>query len=143
MVHAGKRFGLSAPDAGVHADVAGMVDEALDHSRDGSIFSRVARDVSGGEEDAQVAARVTYDEQAIDGLVRRVRNAIDRDARDAEVNFPSLERVKERNGIAVMAEVLRRRLAHALTVPGVGRRVKAPVRVTQPNVTQALSLIHI
>ena len=42
------------------ADVGGMVDEALEASRDGNIFSRVARDLTGGEEDAQVPARVTY-----------------------------------------------------------------------------------
>ncbi len=137
VVRAGQRFSLSAEDAGVHADVDGMVAEALAKSRDGSIFSRVARDVSGGEEDVHVAARVTYDQRAIDDLVRRVRNAIDRDARDAAVDFPSLERVRERNGIAVKAGVLRRRLAQALTVPDVQRRVRAPVGVTRPKVTQA------
>ena len=44
-----QRFTLSAQDAGVKADVGGMVDEALKVSRDGSIFSRVARDITGGE----------------------------------------------------------------------------------------------
>ena len=41
-----QRFTLSAEDAGVKADVGGMVDEALSASRDGSIFHRVARDIS-------------------------------------------------------------------------------------------------
>ena len=44
----------------MHADVDGMVDEALAKSRDGNIITRVARDLTGGEEDAQVPARVTY-----------------------------------------------------------------------------------
>ena len=35
------------------------------------------------------------------------------------------------------AGLLRQRLAQALTVPGVGRRVKAPVSITRPKVTQA------
>ena len=39
-----RRFTLSAEDAGVRADVPGMVDAALQRSRNGSIFSRVARD---------------------------------------------------------------------------------------------------
>ena len=53
-----RRFNLSAEDAGVkRADVGGMVDEALARSREGSIVSRVARDLTGGEEDAQVSAR--------------------------------------------------------------------------------------
>src|SRR6185436_19182271 len=48
------RFTLSAQDAGVKADVGGMVDEALAASREGTIITRVARDITGGEEDAQV-----------------------------------------------------------------------------------------
>jgi lipoprotein-anchoring transpeptidase ErfK/SrfK len=137
VVRGGKRFTLSAQDAGVHADVTGMVDEALEASRDGNIVSRVARDLTGGEENAQVPARVTYDEAAINGLVRRVRSSVNRAPRDAEVDFPEMAKVKEQNGRAVKTALLRQRLAQALTVPGVGRRVKAPVRVTRPKVTQA------
>ena len=137
VVHAGKRFRLSAQDAGVHADVEGMVDEALAKSREGNIVSRVARDLTGGEESAQVPARVTYDQDAIDALVKRVSRSLDQPARDAQVDFPSLHQVKEQNGIAVKPAVLRQRLAQALTVPGVARRVKAPVRTARPKVTEA------
>jgi len=117
--------------------VAGMIDEALERSRDGSILSRVARDLTGGEEDAQVPAQVSYDEGAIAALVKRVQRGLNRPARDAEVEFPSLETVKEQRGLKVKAELLRQRLAQALTVPGVERRVKAPARVLEPKVTQA------
>jgi lipoprotein-anchoring transpeptidase ErfK/SrfK len=137
VVRAGRRFRLSAQEAGVHADVAGMVDEALAASREGNIITRVARDLTGGEEHAQVPARVTYDDQAVDGLVTRVSHSLNRPARDAEVNFPSLDRVQAHNGLKVRAALLRQRLAQALTVPGVGRRVKAPVHVTRPKVTEA------
>jgi lipoprotein-anchoring transpeptidase ErfK/SrfK len=137
VVRAGKRFTLSAQDAGVHADVDGMVAEALEASRSGNLITRVTRDLTGGEEQAQVPARVTYDEQAIDDLVKRVRNTVNRKPRDAEVDFPAMEKVKEHNGLAVRTKLLHQRLAQALTVPGVGRRVKAPVRVTRPKVTQA------
>ena len=77
VVHAGKHFRLSAQDAGVHADVEGMVDEALAKSREGNIVTRVARDLTGGEEEAQVPARVTYDQDAIDALVKRVSRGLD------------------------------------------------------------------
>jgi lipoprotein-anchoring transpeptidase ErfK/SrfK len=134
----GKRsFNLSADDAGVQADVPGMVDAALQASRSGSIISRVTRDLSGGEENAEVSARVTYDQQAVNRLVNRVAKGIDREARDAEVSFPSLEKVEEQKGRKVKRAVLRRRLAQALTVPGVDRRVTAPVRIKRPKVTQA------
>ena len=131
------RFTLSAQDAGVRADVGGMVDEALEASRDGSIFSRVARDITGGEEDAQVPARVNYSSSAVRDLVKRVRSKLNRPARDAEVDFPSLEKVKEQKGRSVRAAVLEQRIAQALTVPGVERSVRAPVRILKPKVTQA------
>jgi lipoprotein-anchoring transpeptidase ErfK/SrfK len=137
VVRAKRRFRMSAEDAGVEADVAGMVDEALAQSRDGSIFTRVARDVTGGEEEAQVPAQVTYDEEAIARLVKRVKRSLNRPARDAEVTFPSLDSVKEQRGLRVRTARLEERLAQALTVPGVGRRVKAPARIIQPKVTQA------
>ena len=131
------RFTLSAQDAGVKADVGGMVDEALAASRDGSIFSRVARDITGGEEDAQVPPRVTYSSSAVRDLVKRVRSKLNRPARDAQVDFPSLEKVKEKKGRRVKAAALEQRIAQALTVPGVDRTVRAPVRILKPNVTQA------
>ena len=137
VVRAKRRFNLSADDAGVQADVPGMVDAALQSSRSGSIISRVTRDLSGGEENTEVSARVTYDQQAVNRLVNRVAKGIDREARDAEVSFPSLEKVKEQKGREVKGAVLRRRLAQALTVPGVDRRVTAPVRIKRPKVTQA------
>jgi hypothetical protein len=89
-----QRFTLSARDAGVKADVGGMVDEALKASRDGSIITRVARDLTGGEEHAQVPPRVTYSTGAVHALVKRVESKLNRPARDAQVDFPSLEKVK-------------------------------------------------
>jgi lipoprotein-anchoring transpeptidase ErfK/SrfK len=137
VVRGRTRFTLSAEDAGVKADVGGMVDEALQASRDGSIFSRVARDVTGGEEDAQVSPRVSYSTAAVEQLVERVEKKLNRPARDAEVSFPSLETVKEQKGRRLKAAALEQRIAQALTVPGVERRVRAPVRIIKPKVTQA------
>src|SRR5215213_5635679 len=136
VVRGKTRFTLSAHDAGVKADVGGMVDEALQASRDGSIFHRVARDLTGGEENAQVPPRVTYSSSAVHDLVTRVRHKLNRPARDAEVEFPSLDTVKEQKGRRVKAKVLEQRVAQALTVPGVDRVVRAPVRVLKPKVTQ-------
>ena len=137
VVYKGKRFNLSAEDAGVTADIGGMVDEAIAESREGNIISRVTRDLTGGEEPVQVSARVSYSEQAVRKLVRRVKRKLDQPARDAEVSFPSLESVKEQTGIRVKGKVLKQRIAQALTVPGVARRVKATVATIQPKVTQA------
>jgi Putative peptidoglycan binding domain/L,D-transpeptidase catalytic domain len=136
VVRGKTRFRLSAQDAGVKADVEGMVDEALEASRNGSIFTRVARDLTGGEENAQVPPRVTYSSTAVHDLVKRVQGKLNRPARDAEVDFPSLEKVKEQKGRRVRAARLEQRIAQALTVPGADRRVHAPVRILKPKVTQ-------
>ena len=108
------RFTLSAEDAGVKADVGGMVDEALQASRNGTIITRVARDLTGGEENAQVPPRVTYSSDAVHQLVNRVRGKLNRPARDAEVDFPSLEKVREQKGRRVKAAALEQRIAQAL-----------------------------
>lgn len=131
-----KRFTLSAEDAGVRADVRAMVDEAVAASRDGSIITRVARDLTGGEETVQVPARVSYSPQAVTGLVRRVARGVGRPARDAQLDFPSLEKTRERVGIEVERPALEQRIEQALTVPGVDRVVRAPTRLIQPKVTQ-------
>jgi len=132
-----QRFTLSANDAQVKADVGGMVDAALEKSRDGSIFSRVARDLTGGEEDVQVPTRVTYSEQAVQKLVARVKKTLDRAPQDARLNFPSLSSVKERDGVKVQTGALERDLKGALRTPFAGDRVvEAAVRRTKPKVTR-------
>src|SRR5215216_2995569 len=131
------RFTLSAEDAGVKADIGGMVEEALEASRSGTIITRVARDLTGGEEDAQLTPRVTYSSDAVHQLVNRVRGRLNRPARDAQVDFPSLEKVREQKGRRVKTAALEQRIAQALTVPGVDRTVRAPVRILKPKVTQA------
>ena len=136
VTHRRKRFRLSAKDAGLRADVGGMVDEALRKSRDGSILSRVARDITGGEEDAQVEPRLSYSRAAVTTLVRRVRRSLNQRARDAHLNFPSLTQVKEQTGIAVRTGLLRERVEGALTAPPHERTVEAPVKTVEPKVTR-------
>jgi lipoprotein-anchoring transpeptidase ErfK/SrfK len=137
VMHGTWRFELTARQAGVEADVDGMVDEALDVSRNGNIVSRVARDLTGGDEDAQVSARVTYSRPAVTRLVERVVTRVNRPAQDAKVEFPSLDRVKEKPGWKVDGPALEQRVEQALSVPGVDRRVEAPVERLQPKVTRA------
>jgi vancomycin resistance protein YoaR len=137
VARAKQRFRLSAEDAGVRADVTGMVDEALEASREGNIFTRVSRDLTGGRENTSVPARVSYDQAAVAGLVERVQKGLNRPARDAEVEFPSLERIESKRGLKVRAKRLERRIGQALTDLGAERRVRAPAKVIQPKVTTA------
>jgi lipoprotein-anchoring transpeptidase ErfK/SrfK len=131
------RFTLSAQDAGVSADYGGMIDEALAKSREGSIVARVARDLTGGSENVQVPARVTYSERSVDGLVQRVSGKLDQPPRDATLDFPSLKEVSEQPGVEVRRAALKQRIEQALAVPGVDRVVRPPVHVVKPKVTKA------
>jgi lipoprotein-anchoring transpeptidase ErfK/SrfK len=137
VMHGTWRFELTAREANVRADVDAMVEEAIEASRSGNIVTRVARDLTGGDEDAQVPPRVTYSRGAVEQLVERVVSRVDRPAQDAKVDFPSLERVKERPGWKVDAASLEQRVEQALSVPGVDRRVEAPVDKLRPKVTRA------
>ncbi|HEX4759976.1 MAG TPA: peptidoglycan binding domain-containing protein, partial [Thermoleophilaceae bacterium] len=103
-----RRFELSAAQARLRADVDGMVDDALAASRGGNAVSRTWRGVTGGSVDQQVPARVTYSRAAVRDLVARVRKAVDQPARDASVDFPSLNAVKEQDGVMVQSAALER-----------------------------------
>jgi lipoprotein-anchoring transpeptidase ErfK/SrfK len=131
-----KRFTLSAEDARVRADVQGMVDDALAASRDGNIVTRLARDLTSGEENEEIPPRVLYSQQAVRKLVRRVARGLDRPARNARVQFPEIKKVKAKVGIEVQRADLERRVEQALSVPARERGVTAPVELTQPKVTQ-------
>src|SRR5215208_3246787 len=131
-----RRFTLSARRAELRADVDGMANDALHKSRDGTIISRVARDITGGEEDAQVPAEVHYSRPAVTTFVRNVKKSLDRPAQDATLNFPSLTRVKEHDGLVVDEAGLQQRVEQAITLPGVSRTAEPPVRVKKPKVTR-------
>ena len=133
--HGKRRFTLSAEDAQVRADVGGMVDEALRESRGGNIFSRALRDATGGEEDAQVAARVSYSKSATEALLKRVAKGVNRPARDATLDFPSLERVSEQDGVEVKLGRLRSRVDAAMAHAD-DRTLRVPTKVTKAKVTR-------
>ncbi|MBN1529261.1 MAG: L,D-transpeptidase/peptidoglycan binding protein [Thermoleophilaceae bacterium] len=137
VTHGDWRFKLTAEQADVHADVDGMIDDALEASRSGNIVSRVARDLTGGEEDAQVSAQVLYSRAAVTELVEHVVAKVDRPAQDAKLEFPSMEKVDSHPGYKVRADSLEQRVEQALSVPGVDRRVEVPVDRTKPKVTTA------
>ena len=94
------RFKLSPRAAGVTVDVNAAVDEALARSRDGSIFTRVSRALTGGSVDADIQPQVTYSRAAVARLVGRVKRTVDRPARDASVSYTAagLGTVPAQNG---------------------------------------------
>ena len=141
VVRSRKRsFRLTAEQSKVSADVDAMVGEAIAESREGNVLTRTWRGLTGGEVEADIEPRVTYDEAAVRRIVRRVERRTERDPVDAKVDFSAgdLERVESRYGIRMDARNLAARLARALTRPGESQRIiHARVRKVRPKVTTA------
>jgi lipoprotein-anchoring transpeptidase ErfK/SrfK len=121
----------------VTVDVNGAVDEALQRSRDGSIFTRVSRRLTGGSLDADIQPQVTYSRAAVAGLVGRVKRTIDRPARDASVSYTaeSLGKVPSQTGVAVKTAALTAAVNGALQHPGGRHPIKVSTTVTAPQLT--------
>ncbi len=134
-----QRFPLSPRKAGVEVDLDGMVDEALARSRDGSIFARVGRTVTGGEVDAAVEPQVAFDRAAVDRFVARVAASVDQAPKDAAVAFSgsSLGEVEGQDGITLQRRRLRRAVGRELATAGGDRTVPAFVKRVEPKVTTA------
>lgn len=134
---AGRRFKLTAKRSHLVADVDGMVDEALEATRDASLPTRVWRGMTGGKVNRELEARVSYSNVAVKRFVRRVRRAVDRAPRDADVSFQtaSLPAIPSRTGLRLDARRLRASVRDALDSIGGGRSVRARVKVVQPEIT--------
>jgi lipoprotein-anchoring transpeptidase ErfK/SrfK len=135
----GRSFRLTAEQAEARADIPGLVQQAIDRSREGNILSRTARDLTGGEVDADLPAKVSYSDAAVAGFVRRIKRSVDRPPQDARVDPSggSLRRVPARIGMSVLASPLAAQVGDTLSVPGGDRTVAAPIRRSKPKVTVA------
>ena len=133
----GNHFVLTAKRARVTMDVDGMVQEAIDKSRDGSIIIRAWRGVTGGSVNADLPPKVDYSASAVNRLIRRVQRAVNRRPANASVNpaASGLHKVPAHNGLTVRVAQLRHELDHMLTVPSGERRVTAGVTKLPPKVT--------
>jgi lipoprotein-anchoring transpeptidase ErfK/SrfK len=129
-------YTLSPKRLQLRADVDGMVDAALDASRDGDLPSRVWRYATGGSVDREIAPQIAYSASALDDFVSQVADEVNRPARDASVapSPASLNPVPAQDGVTVRADQLRARVRSAIDRPG-RRTVRAPVETVKPDVT--------
>src|SRR3712207_3167897 len=82
-----RTFSLTPEQARVGVDIDGAVDHALDRSRSGNLLSRTVRGLTGETVQAELPVDITYDRAAVDGLVKDVEAALERDPVDARVSF--------------------------------------------------------
>jgi lipoprotein-anchoring transpeptidase ErfK/SrfK len=131
-----EKFKLDPEELKIRADIDSMVDRALAKSREGSIFTRGFRQLTGGEVDFGVRPRIAYNEEAVSGFVAGVAENLNRAAVDASVepSGATLEPVPSQKGVEVDQEKLRKDLEKALQDP-VARKVEVSVDKVKPEVT--------
>jgi lipoprotein-anchoring transpeptidase ErfK/SrfK len=137
VTYDGKSYTLSASQLHPTADIDGMVQEAIDRSRQGSIFDRVSRYARGGSVDANLPAQVKYDKKAVKDFVNQLSDEIDQDAVDATV-VPDGSRLAKQAGEpgrAVEKAQMTDEINVAAQSPGRDQAVHAVVRTTKPAVT--------
>jgi len=81
----GKDYSLSPKQLHEKADVDGMVQEAIDRSRQGNILDRVSRYATGGDVNADIAPDVGYSKKAVDDFVNQLAAQINVDPVNASV----------------------------------------------------------
>ncbi len=134
----GVKYKLSAERLAIEADVKGMVDGAIEVSREGGLPGRIWRYMTDGEVDRSIAPEVLYDRDEVDGLVAKIAEAINREPINASVEptGSSVDPVPGQDGRKLKEDDLRRKLAAALQSPD-HRRVEATVALTEPDVSTA------
>jgi lipoprotein-anchoring transpeptidase ErfK/SrfK len=134
----GKDYTLSPKRLHQHADVDGMVQDAIDRSREGTILDRVSRYASGGEVDANLEPRVGYDKSAVKNFVNELKEKIDQEPVNATV-VPSGGRLQQeagQPGQSVDASQMTAAINHAARSPGRDETIPAVVETTKPEINK-------
>jgi lipoprotein-anchoring transpeptidase ErfK/SrfK len=135
----GEAWELPGAELRVRADIEGAVEEAVAESQDGGLPGRLVRYVTGAEVSESITPQVKYSERAINRLVRRVAEDINREPQNADVE-PSAESlivVPGENGRKLRDNLLTDDLNAAVLNAGAPRTIVARVHATKPEVTKS------
>ncbi|MFL5910406.1 MAG: L,D-transpeptidase family protein [Gaiellaceae bacterium] len=135
----GHSFVVYPARAGLHVDVDGMLAQAMQESRGGSLAHRFLRDLEGRRLHAAIPLQATLSRAVLARTVANVALVVDRPARSARVvpSATSLRVVPEKTGVAVDQRALREELAAALLRPTGTRTLAVPTRTVVPRWTTA------
>jgi lipoprotein-anchoring transpeptidase ErfK/SrfK len=111
-------------------DADASVDAALDRSQEGNPFSRV---LAPSDARGTVSPRVAFSRAAVEAFAARVAKRVNREARDADIDWRDgkLDRTRARPGVDVQQSRLVSALAGAMSNPSAKRTVEVPVKVTE------------
>ena len=130
-------YRLPVKELKIRADIESSMDQAFEESRNGSLPTRVLREVTGASVDANIPVDVTYSRPAVNRFVREVAEGVNMDPVDASVSAgpDSLSVVKASNGHKVRDNLLTDQLTSLLDSGRGNRDLVAKVNVTKPIVT--------
>jgi lipoprotein-anchoring transpeptidase ErfK/SrfK len=140
LVHyAGRDYKISARRARVTVDVDGMVGEAVDRSRKGSVVTRAMRSITGGSVHAAIPIKVSYSQPAVQRFAAKVKRKIDQEPRNANIDASGgqIIKVDSRSGRTVDAEALQAEIGKEFTQATADHKVKVPVQSVKAKVTTA------
>ena len=112
------KFRLTPRAMGANFNVTAMVDDAIEASRDGNIFSRVYREVRGRPLNEDVPARVKYSRLVLTRFVDRVERKLNRKPQDAKLGFNDageFHPIPGRRGVKVDSRELHNQLDAAIS----------------------------
>ncbi len=133
----GETHEITPEDLKMEADIDGMLDEAVDVSREGGLPARLVRYATDGEVSRDLAPRISYSDEKFRKEVEEIVEEIDRDPIDASIEptGSTITPTKEQDGIAVDGTALREDLQAALQQGSGPRTVEPDVTRTEPEVT--------
>lgn len=132
-----KTYELTPKSIGMDADVEGMLDEAVDASREGGLPTRLVRYATDGEVSHDLAPKIGYEEAKLSEEVDKIAAQIDRDPVDATIvaSPDSVTPTPGEDGIEVNTGDLEARVSEALQQGEGDRTVSPEVTTTPPAVS--------
>jgi lipoprotein-anchoring transpeptidase ErfK/SrfK len=136
--YAGQEYTLTSAQLEQSADLEGMVDEAVEKTREGSLLERVSRYATGSEVDTEIEPRISYSESAVEDFVAELAGEINREAVDASLE-PSGDKLSPepgQKGFALQEAEMQDLISEQVQSPGRDEAVDAVVSKTLPDITQ-------
>lgn len=136
----GEEYTIGPKQLQTSADIDGMVQDAIDHSREGGILARVSRYATGSEVDEDIEPRVEYDRGEVKKFVRDLAEQINQDPVNASIvpseDGDTLRPESGHPGVALQMREMYDQVNEAAATPGRDAAVAAVVTMTPPEITK-------
>jgi lipoprotein-anchoring transpeptidase ErfK/SrfK len=135
---AGEDYTLTPGRLDQTSDIDGMLDEAVEMSREGGLIERVSRYASGSAVNEDIEPRVGYSDEALENFVADLAGNINREAINAslEPNGDKLSPQPGEKGFELQEDQTQDLIVDQLESPGRDGPINAVVRKTEPEITQ-------